>query len=60
MPKDKIQNFKLEEDVKADFEKLCAENFTTPSHELRLLVHKWIKAHNSKPISINDLKQKNS
>lgn len=37
-----IQNFKLEEDAKQEFNELCEQNFTSASHELRLFVHKKI------------------
>ena len=45
MSKDKIINFKVEDEVKAEFEKLCQDNFTTPSHELRIYVRKTIENH---------------
>lgn len=38
-----IQNFKLEEDAKKEFNDLCEKNFTSASHELRLFVHKKIQ-----------------
>ena len=56
MPKDKIINFKVEEEVKADFEALCQDNFTNPSHELRLFVRKYIKLHKGQKILLSDLK----
>ena len=45
MSKDKMINFKVEDIVKADFEKICKDNFTTPSHELQLYVRKTIENH---------------
>lgn len=38
--KNAIQNFKLPEEVKKEFNDLCEENFTSASHELRMFVHK--------------------
>ena len=43
MAKNKIINFKVDEDTKQAFEKVCSDNVTTPSHELRLFVHNYIK-----------------
>ena len=45
MSKDKIINFKVEDEVKAEFKKVCQDNFTTPSHQLRLYVRKYIKVN---------------
>jgi len=43
MAKDKIINFKIEEEVKKEFEVLCHKNHSSTSHELRLFVHQYIK-----------------
>lgn len=44
--KNSIQNFKLPEDVKKEFNDLCELNFTTASHELRMFVYKKIAEYN--------------
>jgi len=41
--KDAIQNFKIEEDAKKQFNKLCDENHTTASQALRKYVHECNK-----------------
>ena len=38
-----IQNFKIEEDAKEQFNKLCDDNHTTASQALRKFVHESIK-----------------
>jgi hypothetical protein len=38
-----IQNFKLSEETKKEFNDLCEENHTSASHELRQFVHAKIK-----------------
>lgn len=38
-----IQNFKLEEETKKQFNKLCDDNHTTASQALRKYVHESIK-----------------
>ncbi len=43
-----IQNFKLPEEVKEEFNELCEAHFTTPSHELRQFVHKRINQFKNK------------
>lgn len=43
-----IQNFKLDPEVKEEFNELCEANFTTASHELRQFVHQKIKEFKSK------------
>lgn len=43
MYKDKIIAFKIDEETKLIFEKICDKLHTTPSHELRLFVHEFIK-----------------
>ena len=43
MKKDKIINCKVTEEAKEAFETACLDNCTTPSHELRLFIHKYIK-----------------
>lgn len=37
-----IQNFKLKPETKEEFQNLCDEHQTTPSHELRQFVHRKI------------------
>lgn len=46
--KNAIQNFKLPEEVKKEFNELCEANFTTASHELRQFVHQKIKTLKTK------------
>lgn len=41
--KNSIQNFKLPEDIKKEFNELCELNFTTASHELRKFVYQKIQ-----------------
>ena len=55
MSKDKIINFKIEEPVKEEFELMCKDKFTTPSHELRLFVHQYIKMNQSKKLDLSEL-----
>lgn len=50
MSKTKIISFKLEEQAKADFEKLAKDNHTTPSALLYAFVHNKIKQSKSKLI----------
>ena len=56
MAKDKIINFKAEEEVKIEFETLCAEAFTTPSQELYKFVRQFIKRNRGSKILLSDLK----
>lgn len=58
MPKDKIINFKVEEEVKKEFETLCEENFTTPSQELYKFVRQFNKRNKGSKILLAQLKQK--
>ena len=58
MSKDKIINFKIEEEVKTEFEATCKGNFTSPSHELRLFTHQYIKRHKGSKIPLSDLHNK--
>ena len=58
MAKDKIINFKVEEDVKKEFESLCQENYSSASHELRIFVHQFIKRNKGSEVHISDLKHK--
>jgi antitoxin component of RelBE/YafQ-DinJ toxin-antitoxin module len=41
--KNAIQNFKIEEDAKEQFNKLCDDNHTTASQALRKYVHQSIE-----------------
>jgi antitoxin component of RelBE/YafQ-DinJ toxin-antitoxin module len=43
MSKDKLISFKIEEETKESFERICKENFTTVSQTLYKFVHKEIK-----------------
>lgn len=58
MAKDKIINFKVEEDVKNEFEKLCQDNHSNPSHELRLFIHQYIRKNKGSQVLLSDLKRK--
>lgn len=46
--KTKIINFKIEEDIKDQFNDCCSGLHTNPSHELRLFVYKFIKQNEGK------------
>ena len=43
MSKDKIISFKIEEDTKENFERICKENFTTVSQKLYTFVRQEVK-----------------
>ena len=58
MAKDRIINFKAEEEVKAEFETLCDENFTTPSQELYKFVRLYIKRNKGSKVLLADLHNK--
>lgn len=58
MAKSKIINFKIEPDAEAEFKRICEDNFTSPSHELRLFVHSFIKRHKGNKIPISELKHR--
>ena len=45
----------IEEEVKLEFEALCEENFSSPSHELRLLVHQYIKKNQGSKVLLSYL-----
>lgn len=47
--KDAIQNFKLPQEVKDKFNKVCKKKHTTASHELTIFVHKYIEDNETKP-----------
>lgn len=55
MAKDKIINFKIEEEVLEEFKTLCEENFTTPSHELRLFVRQYLNRNKGSKVLLSDL-----
>lgn len=57
MPKDKIINFKIEDEIKKEFEALCKELYTTSSHELRLFVRQFIKRNKGSKILLSNLNQ---
>lgn len=57
MPKDKIINFKIEDEFKKEFEALCLELHSNTSHELRLFVHQFIKRNKSSKILLSNLNQ---
>lgn len=58
MPKDKIINFKVEEEVKKEFESLCQSNHSSASHELRLFVHSYIKRNKGSEVLLSNLNQR--
>lgn len=58
MSKEKIIGFKIEAHVKEDFERICKDNHTTASHELRLFVHQRIKQSQGKKLLLNEIKHK--
>jgi hypothetical protein len=58
MPKDKIINCKVEEEIKIQFEELCKENFSNPSQELYKFIRNYIKQHSGSKILISDLRKK--
>lgn len=59
--KNSIINFKDEAKIKKQFEELCSELCTTPSHELRLFVRRFIKQKSNKPIqSIKSIRNNES
>lgn len=56
MAKDKLITFKIEEEAKIKFEKLCKNNYTTISQALYTFVHQKIKQEEGEQILISDLK----
>ena len=60
MTKDKIINFKIDEQTREAFNEYCEANFTTPSHELRLFVNQRVKHFKSKRISLQEFKARKS
>lgn len=58
MSKNKIITFKIEDEAKENFEKVCKDKFQTPSQALYSFVHTQIKHSKSKPISLNNLNRK--
>lgn len=58
MPKDKIINCKVEEEVRKDFFKACEDNFTTPSAELYKFIRQYTKRNQGQKILLSDLGKK--
>lgn len=58
MPKDKIINFKIEDEIKKEFEALCNEIHSSASHELRIFVHQFIKRNKGSKILLSNLNSK--
>lgn len=58
MSKEKIIAFKIEPEAKENFDRLCREKHTTPSHELRLFVHQKIKQLKGTSISLTEYKER--
>ena len=58
MAKDKIINFKVEEEVKVEFEALCEENFTNPSQELYKFVRQYIQRNKGSKVLLAGLHNK--
>lgn len=55
--KTKILALKIDEETKEAFESICKENHSTPSHELRLFVHQYIKRNKGNRILLSDLRK---
>lgn len=58
MAKDRIINFKVEEEVKVRFEELCTDNFSNPSAELYKFVRNYIRQNEGQRILLKDIKHK--
>lgn len=58
MPKDKIINVKVEEEIKVQFEELCKENFSNPSQELYKFIRNYIKRNEGSRILLSDIHKK--
>ena len=57
MAKEEILNFKIETEIKKLFKEACKENFSNPSHELRLFVHQYLKRNQGSKILLTNLNQ---
>lgn len=58
MTKQKLISGKVNEDTKEEFERLCKENNSNASREIRGFALQYIKKHKSTRISLSELTKK--